>query len=235
MQLAGITLLLFFHPLSVLTTNTDTNNMARDHPAGVRHDDEGPVDITLFDSAEDDDEPNLDCDDSDPDRGMTCEDIPFGDCCQGEENELFDSAKSNKAAGWTSFSVYAGDDRSPCQQIITTTSSGDIDCLAGGPAGSSITGAAVEGSTGDGDGNGDGDGKNTTTDGNGEKSEKKKKRAVRANLYSWRIGGTIYHIPIKSSLGEVYRNLTRAEQLDFMIQNGFAKPYSNTSCLRTAR
>lgn len=203
--------------------------MDMDHPAGVRRDDEGPVDITLFDSAEDEDA-NLECDESDPERGLTCSDLPFGDCCQGEHNELFDSAKNNKAAGWTSFAVYSGNDRSPCQQIITSTTD-DNDCLPGGPAGSSITGAAVEGSTGD----GDGDGKNTTTDENGEKNEKKKKRAVRANLYSYRIGGTIYHIPINSSLGEVYRNLDRAQQLDFMIKNGLAKPYSNTGRLRVAR
>ena len=94
-----------------------------------------------------------------------------------------------------------------------------------------ITGAAVEGSTGD----GDGDGKNTTTDENGEKNEKKKKRAVRPNLYSYRIVGTIYHIPTKSSYGKVYRNLARAEQRDFMIRNGLAKPYSDTGCLRPAR
>ncbi|KAI3391474.1 hypothetical protein diail_7316, partial [Diaporthe ilicicola] len=87
-----------------------------------------------------------------------------------------------------------------------------------------ITGAAVDGSTGD----GNGDGKNTTTDENGKKNEKNKKRAVRPNMYSYRIGGTIYHIPIKSSLGEVYRNLARAEQRDFMIKNGLAKPYSDT-------
>lgn len=230
MQLVGITLLLFFQPLPVLTTTTDTNNMDRDHPAGVHHDDEGPVVRTLFDSAEDGDA-NLECDGSDPERGMTCSNLPFGDCCQGEENELFDSAQNNKAAGWTSFSVYSGDDRSPCQQIITSTSSGDTDCLPGGPAGSSITGAAVEGSSGD----GDGDGKNTTTDENGEKNEKTNRRAVRPNLYSYRIGGTIYHIPIKSSLGEVYRNLARAQQRDFMIKNGLAKPYSDTGRLRPAR
>lgn len=234
MQLVGITLLqvLFFHPLPVLTTTTDTNNMDRDHPAGVRRDDEGRIDITLSESAGDEDA-SLECDVSDPERGMPCSDLPSGDCCQVEHNELFDSARNNKAPRWTSFSVYSGDDRNPCQQIITSTSSADTDCLAGGPAGSSITGAAVEGSTGD----GDGDGKNTTTDENGEKNDKKKKRAVRANLYSYRVGGTIYHIPIKSSLGEVYRNLPRAQQLDFMIKNGLAKPYSDTGrlCLRRAQ
>lgn len=92
------------------------------------------------------------------------------------------------AGGTTFYSVYpSGNDGSPCQQIMTSTTSGDTDCLAGGPADMTIASDAIEGSTRDGDrdskGDGNGDGKNTTTDENGEKKEKKQKRAVRANWY----------------------------------------------------
>ena len=67
----------------------------------------GPVEITLGQAGEDD-SPNLNCDDSDPDLGVICTDLPFGDCCQGENDELFDSADNNQADGWTSFGVYSG-------------------------------------------------------------------------------------------------------------------------------
>lgn len=55
---------------------------------------------------------------------------------------------------------------------------------------------------------------------------KPKKRAVRAEWYSFIYRGTMYHIKMNSPLGETYKSLaTKAEQRNFMIENGEAEPY----------
>lgn len=59
-------------------------------------------------------------------------------------------------------------------------------------------------------------------------NEKKKKRAVRATLYTTHHDGMLYDIPIHSPLGEAYRKLVnREEKREFMIQNGWVRPYKN--------
>ncbi|KAK2598640.1 hypothetical protein N8I77_012035 [Diaporthe amygdali] len=202
---------------------------------GVRHDDEGPVNITLFDRG-DDEGPNLQCDPGDDgSKAVTCRETPFGDCCQGEErNELIDSASNNQAEGWKSFAIYSGNDRSPCNTFARSTSSSDIKCLDGGEQGWTISGAAVEGSTGDGDGDNGGGNDAAVEENRG--GNKPKKRARRANLYSFLLRETMYHIEINSSLGETYRNLaTKAEQREFMIEHGKAEPYNRGSRLWAAR
>lgn len=121
-----------------------------------------------------------------------------------------------------------GNDRSPCNTFTGSTSSSDIKCSDGGEQSQTISGAAVEGSTGDGDG--DGGGGNEATMEKNTEEDKPKKRAVRANMYAFITRDTIYHIEIKSALGETYRSLpTKAEQREFMIKHGKAKPY-NLSC-----
>jgi len=99
----------------------------------ARRDSEDPVDITLWQGG--DGGPNLTCDDSNDDLGTTCDNIPFGDCCQGDEGDLFDSAFNNQADGWTSFGIYAGPDDDACRQVIRSTSSRDTSGLAGSSLG----------------------------------------------------------------------------------------------------
>lgn len=111
----------------------------------ARHDDDDLVDITLRESSENS-EPNPNCDDSNPDFNVTCENISLGECCQGEENELFDSAENNQADGRAGFTFSTGSNDDPCRQITTSSSSSDKTCLAGGSSGMAITGARVEGS-----------------------------------------------------------------------------------------
>lgn len=116
-----------------------------------------------------------------------------------------------------------GNDRSPCNTFARSTSSSNTKCLDGGEPERTNTGATVEGCTGDGEGK-DGGGNDATMDKNTEE-DKPQKRAVRANMYAFIIRDTIYQIEIKSSLGETYRNLpTKAEQREFMIKHGKAKP-----------
>lgn len=127
-----------------------------------------------------------------------------------------------------------GDNKGPILQCdpgdegskaVTCTSSSDIKSLDGGEPERTNSGASAEHSTGDGDGD-DRGGNDATMEENIEE-EKPQKRAVRANLYAFIIRDTIYHIEIKSSLGETYRNLaTKAEQREFMIKHGMAKPYN---------
>lgn len=127
-----------------------------------------------------------------------------------------------------------GNDRSPCDTFTGSTSSSDIKCPDGGEQETTNSGAAAEGSSGDADGD-DGGGNDATMEKNTEE-DKPQKRAVRANMYAFITRDTIYHIEIKSSLGETYRNLpTKAEQREFMIKHGKAKP-NNLSCrLRAVR
>ncbi|KAF5128630.1 hypothetical protein E5D57_009574 [Metarhizium anisopliae] len=181
------------------------------------HDKDGPVDITLWESTEDS-RPNRNCHDSNPSLSVTCDNIPFGDCCAGEENELFDSAESNQAEGMTSFDLYAGSGDDPCRQIITSSSSRDEPCLAGSSAGMSMTGAVLEGpedkSIGD-------------IPGPAENSEVvvPKKRVWRASLYGYRDANrNMYYIPVKSPLGDEYRKLaTRREKMEFMAKHGMSR------------
>ncbi|KAG8411117.1 hypothetical protein J3458_016228 [Metarhizium acridum] len=64
----------------------------------------------------------------------------------GDDKELFDSPESNQADGWTSFAIYAGSSYDPWCQIITSSSSREDICLAGGDSGLTITGASFGGS-----------------------------------------------------------------------------------------
>lgn len=233
MQLLAIIPLLLLQPITVITTTTDNDNdnMEKTEKGGVRRDDEGSVKISLFDRG-DDRGPNLQCDPGDDgSKAGTRSDIPFGDCCQGKErNELFDSASHNQAEGWESVAIYSGNDRGPYNTFARSTSSSDIKCLDGGEQGWTISGAAVGGSTGDGDGDDGGGNDAAMEEKRGE--NKPKKRARRANMYSFLIRETMYHIEINSSLGETYRNLaTKAEQREFMIEHGKAEPYKRGSRL----
>ncbi len=107
--------------------------------AGQRREDQDPVSIAIWQFG--DDGPNLTRDDSDPDLGEACSNIPVGDCCEGSN----DGSSSNQANGWTGLGVYMGNADDPCQQVIASTSSSNTPCLAGCSIGFTITGAAVEG------------------------------------------------------------------------------------------
>lgn len=205
MQLVALisTLLLLLQTIAVLTTTTNANNMDSANPAGVRRDDKGPVNITLSVPG-DSGEPKRIFDDSNVDNGVSRNDLSFGDSCQGDiDNELPGSAKNDEPEGWTSHTVYSGNSEDPCQQIMMTTRSNDLPCLPGDSSGLTISGAAVEGCEGGGH-----DPVTQNKAGENEKKKKKKKRAVRATLYTCRYEGMLYDVPIHSSLGEAYRNLS---------------------------
>lgn len=197
--------------------------MERLKPGGVRREDTGPVKISLYDHGESDNEdPNLTCDEGDEgEKATTCRLLPFGDCCQGGNNELFDSARFDEIDGWTSFAIYTGNDRDPCGILLSSTKDWDKTCLAGGEHGMTIFGAAVES---DNSGGGDGGGDDASTREN-MRAIKRKKRAVRAEWYTFTFRGMNYHIRMNSSLGETYRNLaTKAEQREFAMEHGEPVP-----------
>lgn len=102
-----ITLLITFQYLSVSASTVVTNNMDSFQSTKACHDKDGPVDITLWESTEDS-RPNRNCHDSNPSISVVCQDIPLDNCCMGDENKLFHSAKSNQADGETSSILYAG-------------------------------------------------------------------------------------------------------------------------------
>lgn len=88
-------------PVSSLATTPDNDHMERLKPGGVRREDTGPVRISLCDQAESNNEdPNLTCDEGDEgEKALTCRLLPFGDCCRGGNNELFDSAMFEQVDG----------------------------------------------------------------------------------------------------------------------------------------
>lgn len=230
MQRVALIPLLPLQPIDFLTITTDNRKMDNGKPAVTRRDDKGTAEMSLHDRG-DQEEPNLNCDKTDEERQVTCSHLPFADCCQAGENELSNSTNHNHTEGWTSFTICSGNNRAPYRTRTGATSSSDTKCLASGESGLTVPGAAMEGSTGDGDGGNDDD----AAAGENRGGTEPKKRAVRANLYAYRIAGTIYHITINSPLGEAYRNLsTKAEQREFMIRNGAAKPYVRGICLRVA-
>lgn len=212
------TLLLLLQTIAVLTTSSGTNNMDSGKPAGVHRDDKGPVNITFCRSG-DNDEPNLTCDDSNVGNGVTCNDLQCAGSCQGEiDNEPLGNAKKDQHEGWTSHTVYSGNSKDTCRQILTNTR-----CDS---SGLTISGAAVEDSNGGG---------HDSATQNKVRENEKKKRAVRATLYTCRYKGMLYDIPIHSLLGEAYRNLvTKEERCEFMIQNGVARPYTTSCCYKPA-
>lgn len=210
-------------PVSGLATTPDNDHMERLKPGGVRRDDTGPVRISLYDQGEDEDgEPNLTCDEGERgEKAVTCRLLPFGDCCQGGDNELFDSSRYDQVDGWTSFGIYSGNSGDPCGVLLKSNKDWDITCLAGGDQGMTIFGASVEGDDG---GGGDGGGNDASIQDNGGAS-KPKKRAVRADWYTFQYRGMMYHIKMNSSLGETYRNLaTKAEQREFAMEHGEPEP-----------
>ena len=199
--------------------NTNDMNLA-DTAQAAHNDDDGPVDLTLWGSGEADEFPNLDRDGSDPEKGIACLDIPFGDCCQGENDELFDSIEHNTAPGWTRLVAHTGPPEDHCQQVITSTD--HLDCLSGGRSGFTIHGASVEGSEDDGGDDGGDHGDNAAAEAETTGREVKKKRAVRASHYTYRHpDGFLWYIPINSSLGEAYRKLaTGREKSQFIAEHG---------------
>lgn len=88
-------------------------------PGGVRREDTGPVRMSLYDHGESDyEDPNLTCDEGNGgEKAVTCRLLPFGDCCQGG-NELFDSARFDQVAGWTSFTLNTGNGRMNSQLVL---------------------------------------------------------------------------------------------------------------------
>lgn len=75
--------------------------MERLKPGGVRREDTGPVKISLYDQGESNNEdPNLTCGEGDEgEKAVMGRLLPFGDCCQGGNNELFDSARFEQVDG----------------------------------------------------------------------------------------------------------------------------------------
>lgn len=201
--------------------------MEKAKPRGVRRDNTGPVKTPRFDR-DNDEEPNLRSDEGEKgEKSVSCRVLPFGACCH-KDNELFDSANNNQAEGSTGLAIYSGNDHSPYSTFTQKTNSWNITCVAGGEQG-----RTVEGSSGDGDGNGVGDDASTEEK---RRANKPKKRAVRAAWYSYQFRGTMYHIKMDSSLGRTYQSLgTKAEQRDFMTENGEAEPCLCGSRLRAAR
>ncbi|GAB1316869.1 hypothetical protein MFIFM68171_07079 [Madurella fahalii] len=206
--LSSILLLLQSTTTLAIVMASDTPGSA---PVEKRNGDTGPVTITLWTSG-DNTQPNLNCDDSDLELGVTCDDIPFNECCFGvEDGELFDSANHNQARGWRKLGVYAGV-ADPCETVIQEKKKF---CLAGSPSGMSITGAIVKGPSG----------RKKREDGS---VEGPKPRGVRANKYTVRVRDTDYHVDIDSPLGEQYRNLTSIEaKRDFMLKHGEPRPTLN--------
>ncbi|KAG6359804.1 hypothetical protein INS49_010857 [Diaporthe citri] len=207
--------------------------MEKVKPGGVSRDNTGPVKISLFDQGNDE-EANLRCDEGEEgEKAVSCRILPSSHLCQGGDDEMFNSANNNQAEGWTRFAISSSNDHNPCHTFLQSTNSRDIISLDGGEQGMIISGAFVEGSSGDGDD--DGGGNNASTEENRGESEPKK-RAVRADWYSFFFRGTVYHIKMNSSLGETYQSLaTKAEQRNFMIENGEAEPYICGSRVRAAR
>lgn len=190
---------------------------------GVRREDTDPLRISLYDQDESNNEdPNLTCDEGDEgEKAVTGRLLPFGDCCQGENNELFDSARFDQVDGWTNFAIYTGNDRNPCGILLRSTKDWDTTCFAGGEHGMTTFGASVEG---DNSGGGNSGGKDASVQENRGES-KPKKRAVRAEWYTFTFRGMNYHIRMNSSLGETYRNLaTKAEQREFAMEHGEPQP-----------
>ncbi|GAB1316798.1 hypothetical protein MFIFM68171_07008 [Madurella fahalii] len=200
--------------LAIAMTTDKMDSSLEQHGVVKRSDngESGPVDITLW-QGPDDGEPNLTCDDADADLGVTCEDLPFGDCCMGEsDDDIFDSADHNEPTGWTNFGIYAGPLADPCQQLLERKR--EV-CLAGSSHGSTVTGASVEGPSA----------ARKRQDGS---TSGLARRAVRPNKYTHRIRDTDYHLDINSPLGEEYRNLTSKEaKRAFMIKYGEPKPTVN--------
>lgn len=194
-------------------------------PGGVRREDTGPLRMSLYDQGEGDyGGPNLTCDEGhEREKVVTCRLLPFGDCCQGGNNELFDSARFDQVAGWTSFALNTGNGHNPCGILLRSTKdcTWDITCLAGDEHGMTILGASVEG---DNSGGGNGGGNDASIQDSRGKS-KPKKRAVRADWYTFTFRGMRYHIRINTSLGETYRSLaTKAEQREFAMEHGEPEP-----------
>lgn len=94
-------LLLLLQPVSILATTPDNDHMERLKPGGVRREDTGPVSMSLYEQGESNNEdPNLTCDEGDEgEKALTCRLLPSGDCCQGGNNELFDSARFDQVDG----------------------------------------------------------------------------------------------------------------------------------------
>lgn len=152
----------------MLATNTDTNDMGSDKPAGVRRDDKWPVNM---EGSGDNKGPNLTCDTLVQENGILYISLHFGDCCQGEDdNELF--AWNRRPGDQKTFALYSpahSDD--PCRQIMTRTRSNDLPRLPAASSGHTTSSAALEGSKGEGD--------DAAAEMKTGKNEKKKKRAVR--------------------------------------------------------
>lgn len=216
-------LLLLLQPISVLATTPNNDHMEKLKPGGVRREDTRPVRISFYDRGESKNEDrNLTCDEGDKgEKAVACRPLPFGDCCQGGNKELFDSARSDQVDGWTSFAVYTDNDRNSCGISPKSTKDSDITCLAGGEHGMTIFSVSLEG---DNSGGGDGGGDDASIRENMGAS-KRKKRAVRAEWYTFTFRGMNYHIRMNSSLGETYRNLaTKAEQREFAMEHGEPVP-----------
>ncbi|CAH0025154.1 unnamed protein product [Clonostachys rhizophaga] len=179
-----------------------------------KRDDGKTSQVILYDSKPND-PPNLDCTGDEEDLGVSCDYLPFGECCAGDEDTvLFDSVWHEKAKGWKMLSAYTGDKNTPCRQVFTST---DKDyCLPGSTAGMSITGGIVYKKE-DMDGSEDdlGPGKSGQEVG---KDETGRFKVHRATLYTAQHkNGTFYHVRMKSKLGEQYH------KKKFILAHGFPK------------
>lgn len=125
-------------PVCGVATTPDNDHLEGLKPGGVRRQNTGPVRISLYDQGESDNEdPNLTCDEGDDgEKAVTCRLLPFGDRCQGGNNELFDSARFDQVDGWTT-----GNERDPCGILLSSTKDWGFTCLAGGEHGMTIFGA----------------------------------------------------------------------------------------------
>lgn len=94
-------LLLLFQPVSILATTPDSDHMEKLKPGGLRREDTSLVKISLYDQGESGNEnPTLACDEGDEgEKAVTSKPLPFSNCCQGENNELFDSARFDQVDG----------------------------------------------------------------------------------------------------------------------------------------
>ncbi|KAI7773433.1 hypothetical protein LA080_010935 [Diaporthe eres] len=122
-------------PVCGVATTPDNDHLEGLKPGGVRRQSTGPVRISLYDQGESDNEdPNLTCDEGDDgEKAVTCRLLPFGDRCQGGNNELFDSARFDQVDGWTT-----GNERDPCGILLSSTKDWGITCFAGGEHGMTI-------------------------------------------------------------------------------------------------
>ncbi|CAH0057355.1 unnamed protein product [Clonostachys solani] len=146
---------------------------------------------------------NLDCSDNDKDLAVTCDDIPFGERCHGDDSDILDSVRHDKTDGWKKISACAWDNDDPCGQAIT-----------GGVVFNEKDMDGTEDSRGPGK-------KRQEVD----KDKKPRHKEHRASLYTFQHkDGTFYHVRMESELGEEYRKLaTKAEKKAFILANGFPK------------